>query len=127
MAPPIGERVAAVETEVKNLSGVVGELKDTVEQSTRELREELRKQGLNGRAERAKLLIDDLGDDTTRKALKALTADLGDDETRTALTAMVRSRETASELKRPLKWLATVAITAFTTGAASYLFLRVIH
>ncbi len=88
--PPVGERVAAVETEVKNVKRSIDALADTVKVGMRELREELQTQSLNGRTERAKALVDDVGDDESRETLRE----------------MVRNHDRRAWLARPvLRWI----------------------
>jgi hypothetical protein len=73
---PLGERVAALETlvpaKVDELRKDVNALAGTVTIGMANLREELAEQSLNGRTMKAKALVDDIGDDDSRKTLKAV-------------------------------------------------------
>jgi uncharacterized phage infection (PIP) family protein YhgE len=69
---PIGERVASLEVEVKNLTEGVTDLTDTVKTGMDKLRQELQTQSLNGRTDRTKALVDDIGDPESRASLRSM-------------------------------------------------------
>ena len=72
MTQPIGERVASLEVEVVNLTKGVTALSETVETGMDKLRVELQTQSLNGRTDRTKALVDDIGDPESRASLRSM-------------------------------------------------------
>jgi hypothetical protein len=92
--PPLGERVASLET-------AVFDLKETVKDGFDGLSAEIKKQSLNGRTANAKALVDDVGDPESRAALRAI----------------VRGRSARTMLTRP----AVVVGLAIAGPAAGFL------
>lgn len=106
MAPKaIGERVAAVEVEVKEARKDIAALAGTVSLGMERLRDELQQQSLNGRTANAKALVDDVGDEESRATLKAV----------------IKGHDRREWLSRPiLRWTGSVALLALGVGIDRY-------
>ena len=100
--PPIGERVTAVEVSLDNLTESHKELRLSVENGFREVKQLIREVSPNGQT----------------PVLIAMAKDFGDEESRVAIRRLIRSQRTRLALNRPAWRIVEIAGYGFA-GAGS--------